>query len=167
MFERFLVLAAILALPLAAHASAIDDFAITGNGDVITFSLPASPAGNSSPGAGALYFNNIAVTVNGVTTSDSIDVPTSTFSGGVFVPGFLQFMGPQLYGPSILDPTFLTGSFPLYTELLAPPFTETDYSLTITPETTSPTPEPASLILLSSGILALAGHGFCRRRFAG
>jgi hypothetical protein len=150
------LLAALLALaiPRAAHATPIDDFLLTGPGTTISFSLPASPPGNLSPGAGALYFNAISVTDNGVTSLDNIAAPTFSFSGGIDIGGLPQFMGQQLYGPSIFNPTFATGPFTLYTELLTQPFTETFYSLTITPDAAPAlTPEPTPLLLLATGIL--------------
>ncbi len=36
------LLLAVFALPLAAHADSIDNFVLTGNGDTVTFSLPAT-----------------------------------------------------------------------------------------------------------------------------
>jgi hypothetical protein len=151
-----LTFALALTAPRAAHATTIDDFLLTGPGTTISFSLPASPPGNLSPGAGALYFTAISVTDNGVTSLQSISTPTFSFSGGIDIGSLPHFLGPQLFGPSIFNPTFLTGPFALYTELLAPPFTETDYTLTITPDTSpSPTPEPSPLLLIATGILAL------------
>ena len=159
------LLAALLALaiPRAAHATPIDDFLLTGPGTTISFSLPASPPGNLSPGAGALYFNAISVTDNGVTSLDNIAAPTFSFSGGIDIGGLPQFMGQQLYGPSIFNPTFATGPFTLYTELLTQPFTETFYSLTITPDAAPAlTPEPSSLLLLATALFAFIAIRYTR-----
>jgi hypothetical protein len=38
----FPLLLTVFALPLAVHADSIDDFVLTGNGDTVTFSLPAT-----------------------------------------------------------------------------------------------------------------------------
>jgi len=161
--SRFALIAlTALAIPRPAHATPIDDFLLTGPGTTISFSLPASPPGNFSPGAGALYFTGISVTDDGVTSVDSIEAPTSpTFGGGIDIGALPQFMGVQLYGPSILDPTFTTGSFTLYTELLAPPFTETFYALTITPDA-SPTPEPSTLLLVATALFLFLAVRYTR-----
>jgi hypothetical protein len=160
----FLTFALALTAPRAARADAIDDFLLTGPGTVISFSLPASPPGNLSPGAGALYFTGISVTDNGITTLDSIEAPTSpTFGGGIDIGSLPHFMGVQLYGPSIFNPTFATGAFTLDTELLAPPFTETLYTLTITPESSpAPTPEPSTLLLVATAVFAFIAIRYTR-----
>ena len=44
----FALLSSALTFPQNSYADTIDDFVITGNGDIITFSLPASPPGNHS-----------------------------------------------------------------------------------------------------------------------
>jgi hypothetical protein len=82
-------------LPLAAHADAIDDFVLTGNGTTITFSLPASPPGNMStcptgivtsclPGSETAFSVLTPVTTDGgAPVEESITFPTLRFGGGL------------------------------------------------------------------------------------
>jgi PEP-CTERM motif len=153
-------------LPLAAHADAIDDFLITGNGNTITFSLPASPTDVFvSTGAGGVIagFSPIpapSVTINGITFSS----PTlEFFSGQLFFVGggltlaatgnIFTLVGPVLYTGSSYEPTFKTGTFDLHPFQTFP---SPDYTLTISPESTPPAvPEPSSLLLFVSGAAGL------------
>jgi hypothetical protein len=151
--------------PLAAHADAIDDFLITGNGNTITFSLPASPTDVFvSTGAGGViggFFPIPAppVTGNGTTSTTSMEF----FSGDLFFvgPGIefdadgetFTLVGELLYSGSAYTPTFKTGTFDLHQFEAFP--TE-DYTLTITPESAPPSvPEPSSLLLFLSGAAGL------------
>lgn len=166
-----------LILPLTAHADTIDDFVLTGNGETITFSLPASPPGNLStcptgiitsclPGFETNFTASTLVTIDGVSTEQLIDFPTGMFLGGLSIglnPG--RLVGDQLFQPDAGDPTFLTGTFDL-SSIPTPggPPLPIDYTLTITPETAPPTvPEPSTLALLATG--ALGFTSVIRRRF--
>jgi len=159
------LLASASILPQAAHADAIDDFLITGQGNTITFSLPASPTDVSvSIGAGDVIagFYPIpapVVTANGVTASTTVEF----FSGELFYvgPGINFFadgtpftlVGSLLYTGSSYTPTFKTGTFDLHQFEGFPP---EDYTVTITPESTPPSvPEPSSLLLFLSGAAGL------------
>jgi hypothetical protein len=161
----FALLASASILPLAAHADDIDDFRITGQGNIITFSLPASPTdvfvstGAGGVIAGFFPIPNPLVTTNGVTTSTLLEI----FSGELsYVGAGLTFFTDQAYtlvGPTVLytgsayEPTFKIGTFEL-SQFRSDP--EQDYTLTITPESAPPSvPEPSSLLLFLSGASGL------------
>jgi PEP-CTERM motif len=169
----FTLLASAFTLPLTAHADTIDDFVITGGGNRITFSLPASPPGNLStcptgiitsclPGSETDFTVSTLVTFDNVSALESIDFPTGRFGGGLSLPQIRLFGNGQLFTPDAATPTFLIGDFSLSAINPSgnPPIIT--YDLTITPETsTAPTPEPASLTLLATGaggILSLAAR---------
>jgi hypothetical protein len=172
-----LVLLTASTLSLCARADTIDDFVLTGESNVITFSLPASPEGNHDtcptgivsaciPGSQTAFYVFAPVTVNGVTADASLTFPTGSFQGGLSTSAYLAapFFGPQLFTPDAANPTFLLGTFDLsafYTNQF--PFRTADYTLTITEETPgSATPEPATLTLLATGALGL--FSLCRRK---
>jgi len=155
LLPKLLVLAA-TALSIAAHADTIDDFVFTDAlGDTITFSLPASPLvfGPSEPD----QFETFPVLMSfnppyfGSKFLDGQLIFYSTLAGGglkvmFFHPGgATQFTdhGDLLYSGTTADPTFLTGTFNVGSD-----------TLTITPQT-GPVPEPSTLVLLTTGTLAV------------
>jgi hypothetical protein len=162
------LLASAFILPLAAHADAIDDFLITGNGNTITFSLPASPTDVFVPtGAGGVIAGFFpipgpTVTINGITFPSSQNL--EFFSGQLFYVGgglnlvaapgeIFTLVGPVLYSGSSYTPTFLTGTFDLHQFQTFP---SPDYTVTITPESTPPAvPEPSALLLFATGAAGL------------
>jgi hypothetical protein len=164
------LLASALTLTLTAHADAIDDFVLKGGGNTITFSLPASPPGNLStcpvgiiescqPGYLTDFIVSTLVTDDNVTTLESIEFPFSRLGGMSF--GFGEFFGDLLFTPNAGTPTFLTGSFSLYI-FVANQSLPVFYTLTITPETATATPEPSTLALLTTGTFGLIA--FAARR---
>jgi hypothetical protein len=170
------LLASAFTLPLAARADTIDDFVITGGGNLITFSLPASPPGNLRtcpigiitsclPGSETDFSVSTLVTFDGVTTLESIDFPTGRFGGGLSLTQIRLFSNiGDLFTPDAANPTFLIGSFNLNAINPSgnPPIIA--YDLTITPETSAATPEPSSLALLATGALGLIAFTARRKR---
>ena len=170
------LLASALIIPLTAHADTIDDFVITGGGNLITFSLPASPPGNLRtcptgiitsclPGSETDFSVSTLVTFDGVTTLESIDFPTGRFGGGLSLTQIRLFSNiGDLFTPDAANPTFLIGSFNLNAINPSgnPPIIA--YDLTITPETSAATPEPSSLALLATGALGLIAFTARRKR---
>jgi PEP-CTERM motif len=155
LLPKLLVLAA-TSLPVAAHADTIDDFVLTGPiGDTITFSLPASPPifGPSSP----FLFETFPVLLSfnppyfGSKNLDGQILFYSALGGGglnvmIYHPGGTTPIldhGDLLYSGTTTAPTFLTGTFNVGSD-----------TVTITPQT-GPVPEPSTLTLLGTGIIAV------------
>jgi hypothetical protein len=63
------LLASALSLPLAAHADTIDDFVLTGDGHIITYSLPATASFPDHPNFD-FFAETAPTTIDGVTTVD-------------------------------------------------------------------------------------------------
>jgi hypothetical protein len=173
----FAILASALSITPIAHADAIDDFVLTGNGETVTFSLPAT-------GVYTLHehFDNFQASGPG-----TIDGAPATVEAVFYVKYFEFVQGapdlniysnqlsnfPNLYGsipyswfvvpaefPNPVDEgtfnvTFVPGTYQLQTgsTFFDHPFNPPlPYTLSITPETPiAPTPEPSSLILLATG----------------
>lgn len=179
-----LLFASVLALPLVAHADTIDDFVLTGGGQTITYSLPAT---SSFPDFDLFNFflESAPTKVNGVSVgvvsgdyyiiplnpsfaptlilnvADTAGNPTLILTG----PQFFSYIGvpasnPPPYLQTDIVPTFIPGTYDLQ-DVGSPfsfPSSPIPYTLTITQETaTATTPEPPSLALLATGALALMG----------
>jgi hypothetical protein len=164
LLPRLLVLAA-SSLPIAVRADTIDNFTLTDiSGGTITFSLPASPPvfGPSNP----FLFETFTLPLSfnpaffGNTTLDGQILFYSTLAGGglnvmIYHPGGTTPIvdhGDLLYSGTTANPTFLTGTFHVGSDIL-----------TITPQT-APTPEPSTLGLLATGTLGVLCLARQRRR---
>lgn len=184
-----LLLASVLALPLAARADAIDDFVLTGGGHTLTYSLPATTTFPDDPSL-EFFFANATTTIDGVPSYTvfgqydaipsqigtlQLQVPESIFG----YPAIL-FQGPLLvstvfvpptdpFSPPNLIATFIPGTYDLTGAGQSFATGETGpslpYTLTITPQTTTAmTPEPSSLLLLATGVFGFAGFAAIKRR---
>ena len=73
---------------------------------------------------------------------------------------YMNVSGKPLYSGEPFDPTFLTGTFTL--QEFGAPYGGADGLLTVTDLTTAATPEPSAIVLLGTGLLAMAGLGWKR-----
>ena len=148
-------LIAAAALACASTAKA-DTFTLTGSGVDDTFTLPASPSVSSS-GAYGFTFASVPVDKNGVQVTDQIIFFNKADGGGLLLEDAssndVNPFGPVLYTGAATAPTFKTGTFTL-DDL------SSSYDLTIS--NSASTPEPGSIWLLSTGLIA-AGATFVRR----
>ena len=157
-------------LPKADSISIDDIFTFQLPGLTYSWELPASPTIPPSDGS-ALNFviPNVAYSVNGSVSTllpNEFDFLTTSDGGGFalfnsFSPSFplthvvLDKLGPQFFTGSTSAPTFLPGTYSLDGAPGGPG------TLTI-----RATPEPASLLLIGSGVLAfigLRGRKFLKR----
>jgi hypothetical protein len=166
-----LLLFATSTLPLAAHADS-DLFSLTGGGNVSTWTLPSVVNFTIPDGLGPFYsVFPITLTTNGVASNTSV-----LFEEGNIVT--LSVGGLQIINmPYVMNPTFVSnnGTVSSYTATFdlgtftggVEAFSNgtvnyVPYSLTIAAQQTAPTPEPSSLILLATGLLAAAPTLRCR-----
>lgn len=136
-----------LAIPVMcamAHAATMSDFSATGTpyGD-ISLTLPTSPTPTSFT-ADSFSLTSVPLIVDGDSATEDITFYTSSAGGGGGGGG-ARVTGDQLFSGPTSSPTFLSGNF-----------TVGDFSVMISPAST-PVPEPASLLLLGTGILGACG----------
>jgi hypothetical protein len=166
--RAFLLVALATPASVAAKADTLD-FSITGHGTDITFSLPSSPTPSSvSFINGDFAIDNVVLDVNGVDQTDNL----LFYLGGIFGGGaqtspssLFDLFGAQLFTGSLNDPTFKTGDFTLTTEAGFEGFcNQSSYNLDITDQgPPSVAPEPSSVLLLATGVLALLAMAVVKR----
>jgi hypothetical protein len=178
-----------LILPLAAHADPIDDFVLTGGGQTITYSLPATSSYpdfdlfNFFSGRGSASLNG----VSGYSESSQYNllggnIPVTMiltiFGSGPNPVLSLYLLGhpfftyttvpasnPPGYLPEDIVATFTPGTYNLESEAYPDLQPLADYTLTITQEAaTAPTPELSTLALLATGTLGLTAFLAKRKR---
>jgi PEP-CTERM motif len=165
------------ALTLTAHADTIDDFVLTGDGNIITFSAPASFTVPNHPHLVTASLTNVTSSVNDLSGYSSnlnfylsfevgrggldISLTPSISGGGPGTHTNYQLVGPIVAGLVVpnLDPLatieFLPGTYSLSTFFVIPQNTAggIPFTLTITPEAAA-TPEPSTLLLFATGLAA-------------
>ena len=152
-----------LCAPALAHA---DVFTLTSGNNTISFSAPASPTPSTTDTVNQFSLYNLTFDVNGVSSMGDVYFYTSNVAGGLeLVDGsyslsLLSQIGPQLFTGSVEAPTFRLGEFSL-TKFDESSVFNQDFSISISPDTTV-TPEPASLLLVGSGLLSVTN--ILRRR---
>lgn len=156
---KVLSLAVLLAATLTVKADTLD-FTLTGGGNTFTFSLPSNPAPDSSSSGVSFTLNNIMVTEGLISFTTNLTFSNLSQGGGLDfmipaappLPGLgLDLIGPQIYSGLEASPIFGPTTTPLGLET---PKGGDEYTLGITDPSV---PEPTSIGLLATGMLALAG----------
>ena len=169
--RAFLLVAFATTASVAAKADTLD-FSLTGHGADITFSLPSSPTPSSVSFAnGDFELTNVVMDVNGTDHTENLSfyLGGSTFGGGAATASSLfDLFGAQLFTGSLNDPTFKTGDFTLTTsEGFQGYCNQSSYNLDITDPGPTVTPEPSSVMLLATGVLALLAMAMVKRNAFG
>jgi len=161
---------AILATALAAKADTLD-FTINGDGNTFTFSLPSNPTPSSFSSGASFTLANILITEGILSFTSDItffNINDAAHDGGLLFslpapppplpPSNIDLVGEQVYETTSPEsaPIFAPGQFTL-TEGSAKGDT---FTLDIAPAV----PEPSSISLLATGILALGAT--VRRKFS-
>jgi hypothetical protein len=156
---KALSLAALLAVGLTAQADTLE-FTLTGEGSTFTFSLPSNPTPDSSTDGTSFTLDNIMVNEGIIGFTTDIKFSSLSAGGGLdfSIPGAppipdtdLDLVGPQLYSGLEAAPIFAATTTPF---MLSKPKGDTDdFTLTIADVSI---PEPASIGLLATGLVAIA-----------
>ncbi|MEI9977399.1 MAG: PEP-CTERM sorting domain-containing protein [Edaphobacter sp.] len=161
---------AILATPFVAKADTLD-FTLTGGGNTFTFSLPSNPVPGSFSNGVSFTLPSILITEGATSFNSDItffNLTDATHNGGLLFslptappapPVNIDLTGEQSYETTSLEgaPVFAPGEFDL---IAGSPKGDDAFTLSIDSEV----PEPSSITLLASGVLALAAT--VRRKLA-
>jgi PEP-CTERM motif-containing protein len=158
---KLLSLAIILTAAWSAKADTLV-FTLSGGGDTFTFSLPSNPSPDSGiPGTSFTLMNILITQDSMIDFTADITFSNGGHGGGLefplpsspFPPPInLDLTGPQLYTGSEISPSFSPTVTPF---TLSEPNSSDTFTLDITDAST--VPEPSTVAMLATGLLALAG----------
>jgi hypothetical protein len=165
--RAFLLVALATSATVAAKADPLD-FTLTGQGTDITFTLNSSPTVSSySNTHGDFVLDNVVLDVNGHHDTTDLTFFKSAFGGGLEAgSGYTELFnlfGAQLFTGLLSNPTFTTGNFTLEPQGNDYAYcNQGSYKLSIV-DPTAVTPEPSSMLLLTTGVFALLGVSAVKR----
>jgi hypothetical protein len=154
-----------------AKASTIDTFTLTGDGNVFSFSLISPSTPSSCHSFGDVCYTGISVTDNGHSQTDTIefthddDIDIFNSHGQSILELSLNNHQPNFFTDNHGVVTFIGGTFGFSGDdngygnwdYFGKYDCENSANYTLVLDPPSQVPEPSSLILMSSGLLAAAG----------